>query len=447
MRNTILSVAAALLASSALQAQEGGQTPPVSLSLARAVSVAADTAPAVRLAELRTTEAEARVRQARGNLLPSLSAAAGAVDQTRNRQTFGISFPSAPGEPAASDLIGPYTVYDARVRAAVPVFDPAAVARVRVQRAAVAGTEADRDAAAEQARQRAAVAYVRAERAEATVTARREDVRLAEELVSLARAQLERGVAAGIDVTRAQTQVATARGLLSVAQNQASQAQVELARALGADPATRFNLADTLAIGAVQSAAPATAPAAVATALERRPELRAEAARLRTAQAGSRALRAERLPRVDVTADYGFSGVEPVDGIGTYQLGVQVSMPLWDGNRRQAREAEQAAVAAEAGVRSVDIREQVAAEVRSALLDVASAQEQTEIAAERLRLAQEELSQSRERFANGIAGNIEVINAQQSLVRAKDAVIDAGFATASARVALARATGTTDTLR
>ena len=60
---------------------------------------------------------------------------------------------------------------------------------------------------------------------------------------------------------------------------------------------------------------------------------------------------------------------------------------------------------------------------------------------ERLQLASEEISQARERFTNGVAGNIEVINAQSSLVRARDADIDARFAVASARVALARAAG------
>ncbi|HEX8242550.1 MAG TPA: TolC family protein, partial [Longimicrobium sp.] len=89
----------------------------------------------------------------------------------------------------------------------------------------------------------------------------------------------------------------------------------------------------------------------------------------------------------------------------------------------------------------------VQAEVRSALLDVANGQDQQRIAAERLRLANEELSQAQERFANGLATNIEVINAQQNLVRARDAVIDAQAASAAARVNLARATGTTLNIR
>jgi len=67
--------------------------------------------------------------------------------------------------------------------------------------------------------------------------------------------------------------------------------------------------------------------------------------------------------------------------------------------------------------------------------------------AEQLRLAEDELAQSRERFEHGVANNVEVINAQASLVRARDAEIDARFASALARVALARATGLARTLR
>jgi outer membrane protein len=148
-----------------------------------------------------------------------------------------------------------------------------------------------------------------------------------------------------------------------------------------------------------------------------------------------------------VIADYGASGRSPRDAISTRELGLQVSLPLLDGFRREARQAEQTAVARESVVREADLRQQVAAEVDAALLELRSGLEQQTVAAERMRLAQQELSQARERFREGVAGNIEVINAQSSLIRAEDAVIDARYATAVARVNLARAVGVTQTLR
>src|SRR5438876_6114409 len=58
------------------------------------------------------------------------------------------------------------------------------------------------------------------------------------------------------------------------------------------------------------------------------------------------------------------------------------------------------------------LRRQIAAEVDAALLDLGSAAAQQLVAREELRLAESELSQARERFKAGVAGNIDVITAQ-----------------------------------
>src|SRR5207245_9297978 len=98
------------------------------------------------------------------------------------------------------------------------------------------------------------------------------------------------------------------------------------------------------------------------------------------------------------------------------------------------------------GGRGRALRQQSAGGVDAALLDLRSAEAQQVVGAERLRLAADELAQARERFKAGVAGNIEVIDAQSNLIRARDTDIDARFAAASARVALARAVGVASTL-
>ncbi|HET7462819.1 MAG TPA: TolC family protein [Longimicrobium sp.] len=444
MRKQLLALSPVLaLAAGTVTAQ---RATPVPLTLARAVAVAADTAPAVQLAALRVSEAEQRVRETRGALLPNLNAAVAEDRRTQNLETFGFELPLPPGQ-SISPKIGPVDVFDARLRASTPLYDPAGLVRVRAARAAAEGTQAEAGTAAETAGQRAALAYVTAQRAAATVSARREDVRLAGELVTLAQAQLDRGVATALDVTRARTQLATAQGLLSVAQNQLDQARINLSRAMGVDPRIPLDAADPLNANTAATAVPADEAAAVQAAVANRPELKSVAAQQRAAQLAARAVRAERLPRLDLAADYGVTGLNVPDAFPTYNIAVQVSLPVFDGFRREARQQQQELVAQEARVRAGDVQQQVEAEVRSALLDVANGQDQQRIAAERLRLANEELSQSQERFANGLATNIEVINAQQNLVRARDAVIDAQAATAAARVNLARATGTTLNIR
>src|SRR5690242_19374873 len=73
------------------QAPQAGQ--PLKLSFGDAVRLAAGEAPAVALATLRTDEADARVRQARAALLPSLSLGGLWVNRDFNSEALGIPFP------------------------------------------------------------------------------------------------------------------------------------------------------------------------------------------------------------------------------------------------------------------------------------------------------------------------------------------------------------------
>jgi outer membrane protein TolC len=436
-RNRLTLLALGLFVAAPLMAQA---PIPLRLSFAEAVRRAAGEAPAVELAGLRTDAALARVRQARGALLPSLSFAGGWLDRNFNSKAQGISFPGVP------TIIGPFSAYDVRFRASQTLLDFSSFARVRAARALATGSTAEGSAVSEGAAAGAALAYLRVARAAAQVTARQADSAVAADLVGLAQAQKNAGVSAAIDVTRARTQLVSAAGALLVARNQLDRARIDLARALGLDPWTPIEISDALAAALPMADLPVRADSIVALALARRPDLSAERSRGDAARTTKSAITAERLPRLDVAADYGLSGLTPSTSVGTRQIGLQVSIPILDGFRREGRAAEQAAVARESDVRARDLRQQIAADVEGALLDLASAQAQLVISAERLRLAADEMAQARERFAAGVAGNIEVINAQASLLRARDTDIDARFAAATARVALARAAGLARTL-
>src|SRR5213076_373289 len=76
-----------------LAAQAPAPTAPLRLSFADAVRLASGEVPVVALATLRTTEADARVRQARAALLPSLSLGGAWVNRDFNSKSLGIPFP------------------------------------------------------------------------------------------------------------------------------------------------------------------------------------------------------------------------------------------------------------------------------------------------------------------------------------------------------------------
>ena len=413
---------------------------PQRLTLAAAVERATEAAPGVQAAGFRVADARARVGEARARLLPSLSLAGTWLSRSENLAAFGLSVPGFP------NFVQPFNNWDARVRLTQALFDYSGWQHLRAEGYLTAGSTADRTAAVQEAARAAALAYLRAVRASSLLGARQADAETAAQLLSLAEAQLQAGVSAPLDVTRARTQLVAAQGALLVARNQRQKADIDLALALGADPATTYALADTLTGDLGASAAPTDTAAALALALERRPDLASEAAAGERAQAERRAIAAERLPRVDLAADYGPNGLTVPSTRVTQDVAVVVSIPLIDGFRREARRDEQRAAEQQSGVRAGDLRRRIAAQIRAALLDLGSGVELHAVAAQRLTLAVEELDEARERFASGVAGNIDVINAQAGLNLARDAEIDSRFATAAARVSLAHAAGVAQTI-
>src|SRR5206468_8795206 len=333
----------ALLGADLLQAQAAA---PLRLSFAGAVREAtgasADTAPAaVTIAGFRSDAAGARVRQARASLLPNLSLTGSWVNRTFNPQTLGFQLPGL----SLPSLVPPFNAYDGRARVTQTLFDLSSVSRVSAARGQLNAANAERSAVIETAAQNVALAYARAAPAKAVVAARQADSALAAELVGLAVAQQQAGVSASIDVTRAKTQLADAAGRLVVAANQLDRARIDLARALSLDPSTPITLTDSLSAQLGAADVPADRNAAVTQAIARRPDLMAEQARGAAARQAVSAISAERLPRLDLEADYGVSGLRVPDAVSTRQIAVEVTLPILDGFRREGRKAEQEAVA------------------------------------------------------------------------------------------------------
>ncbi|MGI9090654.1 MAG: TolC family protein, partial [Gemmatimonadaceae bacterium] len=157
-------------------------------------------------------------------------------------------------------------------------------------------------------------------------------------------------------------------------------------------------------------------------------------------------VRAERYPTLSFIGDDGVNGKNYSHLLNTYDYGVQLSVPILDGFRREGRIQEQQGVVREAEIQQNDIEQQAAADVRGALIDLESATEQLGASRERLALAQQEVTQARERFRAGVAGNADVITALLSLTGGRTAVIDAQTNYQAARIALARAQGAVTTL-
>lgn len=423
----------------------------IPLSLGDAARLAARQSAIAQGARLRVDEAQARVRQRRADLLPNVSTYLQQSGRTFNTATFGISFPAPPGQPPvfdpAGEVEGPVNLVDVRGRVQQNLIDFGAVGRVRQAQAQARSSNAEADAIAEQAATVASNAYIGSLRADAELRARQADTVLAAELLKIAESQLAAGTGVGLDVTRARAQVAATRARLIAARNARDHAQLDLLRALALPVGTEITLTDSLTPPAPATEALPDEATLVAQALKNRPDLVAEEERIRAAKQGVSAIKAERFPSLGLVADNGAIGKTGGKLLNTYTWGLQVSLPIFDGFKREARMQEQQSVVKEAEVRRRDLEQQTQVDVRGALIDLSGAREQLAAAIERLRLAEQELAQARDRFNAGVAGNADVVNASLALTASRTLVNDAETTWQLARVSLARSIGSVTTLR
>lgn len=422
----------------------------IPLTLGDAARLAARQSALAQGARLRADEAQARARASKAEFLPTLSGYVQEAGRTFNTSTLGIDFPAPAGQKPLFDpkgqIEGPVNTLDVRGRLEQNLLDFGAIGRVRSAQARARSSSADADATAEQAANIATSAYVRAMRADADLRARQADTILATELLSIAQSQLQAGTGVGLDVTRARSQLAATRAALIASRNARDHAHLDLLRSLAMPVGTDIVLADSLSTATASEPLPDEA-ALVAQAIRNRPDLVAEEERVRAAKQGLSAIEAERLPSLGLVADNGIIGKNGAKLLNTYTWGLQVTLPIFDGFRREARVQEQQSVVKEAEIRQRDLEQQAEADVRGALIDLSGAREQLDATTERLRLAEQEVVQARDRFNAGVAGNADVVNASLALTSSRTLVNDAETAYQLARVSLARATGSVTTLR
>ncbi len=385
------------------------------------------------LADERVRAAAAERRLARSRVLPLLDATGSETRAKVSLDQFG--FPVAPGE---SPLLGPFDVLDLRLALDTALLDTAGLARTR---AAAAGEDVARHAQADARELVVTVCtalYLQVVAADSRVAATRGQVETAKALDARARTLKDAGVVAAIDVLRADYQLAAARQRQIDAENELAKARLALARAIGLPLAQPFELVEQKPeVGAAEM----PIDAAIARALAEREEVKAQDAAVRVAEERLAAARDERLPSLWLHADWGQLGPDGSGLNATYTAVALLKVPVFQGGAIAGREQQAAAALAQQRAVLADLRARVELEVRSALLDVAAATQRIKVAEEQDGLAAAQLVQAQDRFAAGVSNNLEVVQAQEAVAAASDAVISGRAGLGLARMRLARAVG------
>jgi outer membrane protein len=280
--------------------------------------------------------------------------------------------------------------------------------------------------------------YLETLRAKAAVNARMADVDLNKELLNLAAERKSAGMATSLDVTRAKVQLENSKQRLLVAENERDRSKLDLIRAMGLSFEVKLVLTDVMKL---EDVSPQSVEEALQVAKENRTELKAQQNRERLASLTLSSVTNERVPSIQALGDVGMIGNQIPNALTTDNVQVLMRVPIFDGGMREARISESRSLLRQEAIRTQDVQYQVGLEVRDALITLNSAKQQVAGAEEGLKLSLTELELSRERFAVGVATNIEVTDAQTRVAQARDNLIEGLFTFNASRLSLARAQG------
>lgn len=280
--------------------------------------------------------------------------------------------------------------------------------------------------------------YIGSLRAVADVEASHSRVELAQALYDQAADLQKEGVGTGIDTLRANVELQNEKQRLIEAENDRDVSLFGLNKLLNIDPRQTIELADSLSF--FETPQP-DVNSSIDQALSRREEWRAIEARDKSARLDKQATQYERLPSLRFDGNWAYFGITSTDGIPTYQYTASVNMPIWTSGRIKAEVTKSDLELQKLEQQKDDLRNQIALDVKTSLLNLQSARNEVQVANLGVDLAKQEVDQARDRFKAGVADNIEVISAQDSLSRANDNQIAALYRFNQARADYARAIG------
>ena len=404
------------------------------ITLREAVQMALRQNPQVQIANLNLAQSEEDRAISRSALLPQASLSASERVQRLNvAALLGRPFQGFP------EHIGPFEIFQAGPGFSMPIFDLTLWRRWQASKSTVSAASAQEQTVREQIAELVVSQYLSGLRAAADVKSAQSRVDLAQALYNQAADLQKSGVGTGIDTLRANVELQNEKQRLMTAQTLMKTTIYGLARLLNLKAEQNIELADEVSFFQTPAI---TVDQSLQAALESRSEMKALAAQRDALRREEEAARAQRLPSLTFSGNWAYQGlVTPLASIPTYVYSGNVEFPLFTGGRIRAQVER-----AELEVRKLEQQRQeqanqITLDVRTAAAQLESARNEVDVANLGVDLAREGVTQARDRFSAGVANNIEVISAQDSLSRANDNQIQALYRYNQARADLARATG------
>jgi outer membrane protein len=231
-----------------------------------------------------------------------------------------------------------------------------------------------------------------------------------------------------LDLSFANVQNSQAKLLLLDARNNDSAAMANLNAVLGSEQDQQFELVD--GITGSPEAPPQDAEALLQSAFTARPDLAALNDNYAAARQFSTAERDLWMPRVSALAAGGGTPVraDQIQSSWYGAAGANISIPVFNGFLYSARAQEARLRANAAGEQVRNLRETIARDLRTAVLNAQNAFQRIGVTQEMLNQANMALDLAQERYKIGLSGIVELTQAQLSQTEAEIAYANARYA-------------------
>lgn len=405
---------------------------PVGLSLDEAIQRGLKTNLGIILSSTQTAAARgARLSQLQA-LLPTVDASAKETVMQEDLPAQGLRIPGF------ATIIGPFGFTDVRASLSWSLIDVASLRNYLAARHNFAAAQLSAQDARELVVLTVGNAYLLVLADETRVSSVEAQVVTAKVSLDQAVANHQAGTAPLLDELRARVDYQSLEQQLIVARNSFEKDKLALARTIGLPLAQSFTLTDKAPYAAFDQL---DVEATIRQAHANRKDLAAMVEQTKAVEQQRKAATADRLPTLKFDGDYGDIGITLAHSHGTGDATGTLSVPLFKeyALRGEAQQA-QAQLDTQRAQLS-DLNAQVDADIRDALLDIASSQQQVQVARSSVELANEALSEAQQRYANGVSDNLAVSQAEQSVAQANDRYVGSLYRHNVSKLSLARALG------
>jgi outer membrane protein TolC len=280
--------------------------------------------------------------------------------------------------------------------------------------------------------------YLQAIADEARVETAEAQVKTAQALYDQATDQINAGTSPDIDGLRTKVELQTRQQQLIQAKNDFAIQKLTVARVIGLAPGQELEFTDK---SPYQPFEGLSVDEALKRAYASRSDYRAARANVRAAELSRKAALAGYLPSLSFNADYGLGGAHPSTATPVADVRGTLSIPIFTGGAVHGNVEQADARLDQSRERLDSLGAQIESDVRTALLNLQSSEDQVNVARSNIDLAEQTLVQSSDRFSAGITDSVEVVQSQEAVASAHQQYISSLYNYNLSKISLVRAMG------